>query len=417
MVAAKLIVKGGQSNSEGDGRVSALPPGIPQIVPRVSTWSRIAGAMRPLEVGKSLAFDGQSVDPNAATIEEGNVFGTELRLGVLAHQHFPKEDIFILKCGRGGTVLTNLIPGLGTINWHPTTVGSYFDEMLSAIEACRVWILANYPAYPTVEIQFVEWIHGESDGAFNPYAGQYAGNLEDLIYAFRERCAIGSHAPWIVVKPATSLSTATPVAVAQVATVRAGMDTVASTVPKVHTWDADGRPTYTYLPPISPPYDAENEDPWNNWSYGISKLHYVASSVDTIARGVWETWDSIYGPSAGLFYNDEFDIQAEEPWSRTRERMHVSHDGAQGVSFSRQLDERPVDIIEIPIKNSNPAKTRRLRELWNRTYFGTVPMKYVHPEAGVLLVVFDDPEEVEQYLSARRAQTVVRLRVWKGGYR
>lgn len=112
-----------------------------------------------------------------------------------------------------------------------------------------------------------------------------------------------------------------------------------------------------------------------------------------------------------------FDIQGEEPWSRTRERLDVSSPGDEGPAFSRQLDERPLDVFEIPIKVGNPAKMKRLRDLLNRTMFGVLPMTYVHGEAGTVLVVFDDPEEVEVFLSSRQAQTTITLRLWKGGYR
>ena len=112
-----------------------------------------------------------------------------------------------------------------------------------------------------------------------------------------------------------------------------------------------------------------------------------------------------------------FDIQAEEPWIRTRVREHVADPGQEGPAFSRELDERPIDVIDVPLKTAVPAKMRRLRDLLNRTLFGTLPMTYVHPEAGTLLVHFDDPDEVELYVSARKATTVVRLRVWVGGYR
>lgn len=113
-------------------------------------------------------------------------------------------------------------------------------------------------------------------------------------------------------------------------------------------------------------------------------------------------------PGAVAF--DTFDIQSEEPWNRHRVRRAVQTDGKEGVQHSRQLDARPVDEVDVVVNFANRATLRRLSDIYARTLYGTMPMTYVHPEAGTLLVVFDDPRAVERYLSFARGSFTVRLR-------
>lgn len=288
---ANLIVKLGQSNSSGPGRTVHLDPDLtagPMI--RARLYSRLQDATIPLEAGKSMAFDGMNVDPSAANIEEGAAFGTEMRIGRLAEKFFWPDEVFLLKCGRGGTVL---VDGVATEDWNADSVASYLDEMKTAIGLAKTRILAEYPKFTDVQVLFFELIHGESDGAVIAWADVYGANLIAAINEVRAEVPEAATSPWILVKPSRDLLNAAPVDIEAVDTIRTAMDTTAAGLTGVVTVDADGLPLYTKDAEGPGPYTDPDVDPWNNWPAKpgpITGLHYRGSSIDTIARRVWGAW-------------------------------------------------------------------------------------------------------------------------------
>lgn len=119
-------------------------------------------------------------------------------------------------------------------------------------------------------------------------------------------------------------------------------------------------------------------------------------------------------PSVVAF--ETFDIASERPFSRERIHPQARSAPGAGATFSQKIDERSENLIEVVVKTGNRSKLRRLLHLYNATILGTMPMNYTHPELGSVLVVFEDPEEIQQLQSYANFSTTIRLRVWEGGY-
>jgi hypothetical protein len=104
-----------------------------------------------------------------------------------------------------------------------------------------------------------------------------------------------------------------------------------------------------------------------------------------------------------------FDLVSEEPWARESRRQAVSTGGPLGPVVMRSLDARQARHYEITLRHAWPVQVKRLQDLWIQTRFGALPMTYVHPEDGTLLVQFEDLRITRRHSSADVARVVVSL--------
>ena len=95
---------------------------------------------------------------------------------------------------------------------------------------------------------------------------------------------------------------------------------------------------------------------------------------------------------------ETFDLVSEEPFDRLSERKaDRPPQDTLGAVYVRQRHRRPVREWQITIANATRGQMRRIRDLWQRTNRGLLPMAYTHPDDGLVTVVFaDDSLELAQ---------------------
>jgi hypothetical protein len=106
----------------------------------------------------------------------GDRWGLEMPFGRMAADAFG-DTVYIIKFAIGGTPLSPLVSM--TNNWHPDTVGGYYDELIGYITDA----MAELPE--AGHIAGIIWYQGESDCDTAPEADDYEDNLGDLITALR----------------------------------------------------------------------------------------------------------------------------------------------------------------------------------------------------------------------------------------
>ncbi len=169
----KVFILSGQSNMEGVGRSSQLPPELADQ-PNVKIRSTILTAPDPDE-WKTLG-GGFGV---------GKGFGPEVSVGSELAKAMSDADVFLIKSARSGTPLSKR----GRVNFHPTE-GVAYTTLIRRVQAALKDLEDSGRTY-SVEALF--WMQGEADaldrnnnpGDPSPTAPQYAKNLRHFITSVR----------------------------------------------------------------------------------------------------------------------------------------------------------------------------------------------------------------------------------------
>ena len=189
-----LYFLGGQSNMEGYGYVSELPPEWRGTIERVVIFQGIPGEdgkagggeglWAPLKPGHGLGFRS---DGKTNTLS--NRFGPELSFGKFVAALNPDSNIAIIKYSRGGTSLLEGASGYG--NWEPDSeLGDGINQYDHALTTIRN-ALSHSDIDQDGDVDAlvpagIVWMQGEADAYDNPVAARaYRDNLKRMMDLFR----------------------------------------------------------------------------------------------------------------------------------------------------------------------------------------------------------------------------------------
>lgn len=193
-----LFYLGGQSNMDGYGQNSELPPELQKPVEGVRIF-----------LGNHSA-DGQPVDGNGEWAElkpgygmdyryqsgqatYGQRFGVELTFAQKLREAFPDQKIALLKYSRGGTSIDEASAGVFG-SWDPQFVGgegagkgvNQYDHFLGAVRnATAAGDIDGDGEADTLVPKGILWMQGESDGTNEASAKAYRANLGELMNLIR----------------------------------------------------------------------------------------------------------------------------------------------------------------------------------------------------------------------------------------
>jgi iduronate 2-sulfatase len=172
-----VFIIGGQSNMDGRGKVSDLPPELAKPQEKIKFYFR-----NPLlSTSDWIALSpGYSVAPNykEKTLPSGT-FGPEINFGAQLAKALPAKNLALIKATKGGTSLKNDWKP-GTKN-QPKTHGPLYKNFLGAIEDSLALLKKNGDTYT---IKGMIWHQGESDAALT--AEEYERLLTEFIARVRE---------------------------------------------------------------------------------------------------------------------------------------------------------------------------------------------------------------------------------------
>lgn len=193
-----LFYLGGQSNMDGYGQNSELPPDLQKPVEGVRIF-----------LGNHSA-DGQPVDGNGEWAELkpgygmdyryqngqatlGQRFGVELTFAKKLLEAFPDQKIALLKYSRGGTSIDEAAAGVFG-SWDPQFEGgegagkgiNQYDHFLAAVRNATAAGDIDGDGQPdTLVPKGIVWMQGESDGTNETSAKTYRANLAELMNLIR----------------------------------------------------------------------------------------------------------------------------------------------------------------------------------------------------------------------------------------
>lgn len=167
----KIFFITGQSNATGIGLVSDLPE-------KYKKSSKSIKSFTALHVAASVANRWLSIGPGlGATLE---LHGCELSLADKLATLYPEDNIAIIKCTLGGSVMETqwISPSAG----NPTDPDHHlFEYFENTVNSALNSLGDNY----TYEIAGMVWMQGESDGTNVDWANKYESNLTWFIKDMR----------------------------------------------------------------------------------------------------------------------------------------------------------------------------------------------------------------------------------------
>lgn len=220
----RIVLLGGQSNTDGRATVSALPASpvnlqLPQS--DVDFFYKVEGAAATLT----------TLRPG---LSETSQFGPEITLGRKLADLWSGETgtrVALIKYANGGTNLAVDWKANGT---NTTTAdGPEYATFQQTVTAGLAALAAAYPA-ATLDLQGMVWLQGESD-AVASYAPSYQANLTTFITDVR--ATYGSHLPFVIARLSSGQTNLTASYLAQV---RAAQDAVAAADPRTGIILTDG---------------------------------------------------------------------------------------------------------------------------------------------------------------------------------
>ena len=169
----QVYLLAGQSNMEGIGQISALPPSLRVAQEDINIFWSGAPVWRGLQPSSGYSSGW------------GEVFGPEVMFGRTLADANPDGTVALIKHSVGGTDLAAF--------WNPGVSG---DDPTGMGEGYAVWIetvrtaLAVLDARDqTYEIAGMIWMQGESDACYDVYADSYQRNMAHFIDRAREDVA------------------------------------------------------------------------------------------------------------------------------------------------------------------------------------------------------------------------------------
>jgi len=196
----RVYYLGGQSNMDGFGRVSELPPELNKPVDGVMVFhGNMAGDGHPVdgrgrwEVLKPGHGAGFSTDGTANML--GDRFGVEITFAQQMKELHPTEHIAIIKYSRGGTSIDQKAEWATQAGcWEPdfnegegegTGINQY-DHCLATIRnAMSDRDIDDDGADDQLIPSGIVWMQGESDAGDVEIAGRYEANLKRLMDLLR----------------------------------------------------------------------------------------------------------------------------------------------------------------------------------------------------------------------------------------
>lgn len=185
---------GGQSNMDGYGYTSELPPDDRDAVPRVRIFhgETVAdgdsgggiGIWGDLAIGHGVGFR-----TDGSQNQLSDRFGPELSFGRTLSEQFPDRKIAIIKYSRGGTALVHGVSGYGS--WDPEYADkngrNQYDNALTTIALATDTGDIDEDGCPDRLLPAgIAWMQGEADAYDNlPAVTNYARNLKRLMDLLR----------------------------------------------------------------------------------------------------------------------------------------------------------------------------------------------------------------------------------------
>jgi hypothetical protein len=186
---------GGQSNMDGYGYVSELPPELNGRVPGVwifhgntvpdDSSGGGAGLWAELRPGHGVGFSSDGMENFYS-----DRFGVEVTFARQLRQQNPEADIAIIKYSRGGTSIDAAAAGEAG-SWDPDYgggdgVNQYDHFVATVLNATAVSDIDGDGAPDRLVPAGIIWMQGESDGAYTEeIAKRYLNNLTRLVGLIR----------------------------------------------------------------------------------------------------------------------------------------------------------------------------------------------------------------------------------------
>lgn len=226
----RIVLIGGQSNTDGQGVNAELPSNLQDPLNDVPmVYKAPDGAGGP---GDPDPFPGVVTPITLTPLRPGlsgnpSCFGPEIRLGhMLADLYHdePGTRVAIIKYARGATNLA--------VNWKAggtaTTAGDGAQYLLfqETVNQGMALLAAAYPM-ATLDLQSMVWMQGESDAMDNSWAAAYQTNLTGFIADVR--ATYGAGLPFVIGRLST---TQTYFDATRLNQVRAAQDAVAAADPR-----------------------------------------------------------------------------------------------------------------------------------------------------------------------------------------
>lgn len=183
----------GQSNMDGYGMVSELPPTLNNEVPSVriflgqvkndgqpATGTGLWTALTP-GLGTGARTDGVTLTP-------GDRFGPELTFAARLRELRPTEKIAIIKYAKGGSSLDVRVADWGTWDPHDARTDgiNQYDHALATIDAAMRTQDIDGDGEPDRLIPAgILWMQGETDATNPQTANDYEHNLREMTELFR----------------------------------------------------------------------------------------------------------------------------------------------------------------------------------------------------------------------------------------
>ena len=160
----------GQSNMEGLGQVSALPPSL--RVAQDDTWIYWSGVP-----------EWRGLQPSSGYSSGwGDVFGPEVTFGRTMADANPDAQVALIKHSVGGTDLAAF--------WYPGESSADFSSMGEGYQVFLETVLEGLAeldaAGQAYRVAGMIWMQGESDACYDAYAASYEANMTHFIERVRE---------------------------------------------------------------------------------------------------------------------------------------------------------------------------------------------------------------------------------------
>ncbi len=178
--APNVYIFAGQSNMEGQGKISALAPDQKQPLPRVWFWN--GRLFEPLDASKTLLSS------------QPGYFGPELNFARTLKQAQPDRDVYIIKYFSSGKALDsgwddqtwagdavgpnrwNFYPGQSPADLNQ---GNCYRQMIEMIQTALGQLRREQLDYA---IRAIIWVQGEQDSKNETSASRYARNLKTFYH-------------------------------------------------------------------------------------------------------------------------------------------------------------------------------------------------------------------------------------------
>jgi hypothetical protein len=191
----KVYYLGGQSNMDGYGQNSDLPPDLNKPVEGVVIFHGDPapdnvepdgkGNWATLRPGHGAGFTSDRIKNNYS-----DQYGVELTFGIKMKELDPKSNIALIKYSRGGTAIDSAAAGDAGCWQENYTKGNginQFDHFLATVK--NAYSFSDINGDGKIEELVpsgIVWMQGESDATLESSALKYEENLTDLIKLIRK---------------------------------------------------------------------------------------------------------------------------------------------------------------------------------------------------------------------------------------